>query len=276
MAQTYQTSTNHPGTQTGESQTNHAARQSAGRVHTPHHKQDRNIRHMYCHICEVKDQHRIYDCPQFKKDQKTDNDRKVLVDMCKKQGVCEKCLWKKMKNGPQKCPEKNRKQYCNKHDVSRSLCQCPQPNIMNNATVNKSVLGQVGFNSEIITIRSQHKSKKVLVTFDSYASHSSISPELKDDSGLVETSVGMVDVQHYGGRTQTEGFQCTASIDGVSKPIDFLVGGCQQKLPTYNYAVPDTWIKKYDLDKNGDNYSAGGTNMITIGFDQIFGLVLDF
>ena len=81
---------------------------------------------------------------------------------------------------------KNRKYFCNEHSVTRALCQCPKPVIMNNVTDNRSVLGQVGFNSEIITIKSQHTSKRVLVTFDSYASHSSISADLKDELDLLK------------------------------------------------------------------------------------------
>ena len=84
--------------------------------------------------------------------------------MFKKKKVCEMWLWKK-KDEHHICPEKNRRYFCNKHSVARALCQCPKPNIMNNMTVNKSVLGQVGFNSEIIKVRSQHSSESVLVTF---------------------------------------------------------------------------------------------------------------
>ena len=115
---------------------------------------------------------------------------------------------------------------------------------MNNATVNKCVLGQIGFQSEIITVRSANKSRRVIVTFDCFASHSSMSSELKDELGLNMTSLGLIDVQHYGGHSQEEGFQCTAKIDGVSKPVNFLVGGCQQKLPTFKYDVPEHWVRK--------------------------------
>ena len=69
---------------------------------------------------------------------------------------------------------------------------------MNNATVNKCVLGQIGFQSEIITVRSPNKAKRVIVTFDCFASHSSMSSELKDELGLSMTSLGLIDVQHYG------------------------------------------------------------------------------
>ena len=91
---------------------------------------------------------------------------------------------------------------------------------MNNSTVNKCVLGQIGFQSEIITVRS---ARRVVVTFDSFASHSSMSAELRKELNLNMTSLGFVDVQHYGGHSQEEGFQCTARIDGVSNP--FSVGG---------------------------------------------------
>ena len=104
---------------------------------------------------------------------------------------------------------------------------------MNNATVNKCVLGQIGFQSE-----------------------------LKDELGL--------DVTSLGGSIQEEGFKCYARIDGVSKTVNFLVGGCQQKLLTFKYEVPEHWVEKYGLNQNGNHYSVGGTNRITIGNDQIW------
>ena len=48
------------------------------------------------------------------------------------------------------------------------------------------------------------------------------------------------------------------------------MGGCQQKLPTFKYDVPAHWVKKYGLNENGNHFSVGGTNRITIGGDQLW------
>ena len=101
--------------------------------------------------------------------------------MCKKKKVCRYCLGLQNNDGSHKCPPHLKRYYCNKHEVSRNLCKCTRFNVMNNATVNKCVLGQIGFQSEIITVRSQNKSKRVIVTFDCFALHSSMSSELKDE-----------------------------------------------------------------------------------------------
>ena len=45
-------------------------------------------------------------------------------------------------------------------------------------SVNKTVFGRVGFNTERVNVYFGDKSMEVLVTYDSYASHSSISAEV--------------------------------------------------------------------------------------------------
>ena len=113
------------------------------------------------------------------------------------------------------------------------------------------------------------RSMQVLVTYDSYASHSSITPEVARDLGLKQSSVGMLDIQHFGGNKQEEGFFVTANISPLSKPIQFLMGGCGQTLPSYRYEVPEKWEKWYGLNVQEELWSEGGINSVTLSMDQI-------
>ena len=139
---------------------------------------------------------------------------------------------------------------------------------MNNACVNKTILGHVGFDTEVVTIRNGKKSKKVLLTYDSFASHTTVHGAVKDELGLKANFIGNLSVQTYAGSVEEKGFQVCATIDGLQgkKKIDFLVSSCSQSIPTFKYKVPHVWKSKYNLPDHPE--SEAGINSITVGKDN--------
>ena len=157
-----------------------------------------------CRLCEPpgKFQHWTDGCPYLD----VEKDIKKIKEKCIATKTCTRCLRYKHDDKHQ-CGETALKYNttCNTHKVCTKICKCvvqpPQNNpptqVTNNVNINKSVLGCVGFNTERITVYSGNRSRQVLVTYDSYASHSSITPELVRELGLKQFSVGMLDIQHF-------------------------------------------------------------------------------
>ena len=79
----------------------------------------------------------------------------------------------------------------------------------------------------------------------------------------------MLDIQHFSGNKQQGGYSVSPYISPLVKPIEFLVGGCGQFLPTYKYEVPKKWENWYGLSAQDELWSQGGTNSVTLGMDQI-------
>ena len=80
-------------------------------------------------------------------------------------------------------------------------------------------------------------SKKVLLTYDSFASHTTVHGALKDELGLKANFIGNLSVRTYAGFLEEKGFQVCATIDGLhGRKIGFLVSSCKvQSLGTYLY-----------------------------------------
>jgi hypothetical protein len=88
--------------------------------------------------------------------------------------------------------------------------------------------------------RNGNKQRKVLLTYDSLASHTTLNKALKQELCLKENSVGNFEIQTYAGSVQEEGFVVTASIDGMKpQKIDFLVSENAQKMPVCKYDIPE-------------------------------------
>ena len=163
---------------------------------------------------------------------------------------------------------------CPQHKQHQLICKCAQsnfrkPSIKNNATnvINGTALGVVGFESEFVIIKNGDKRKKVLLTYDSFASHSTMNEGLQKVLDLTTSPLGNVEIQTYSGSVQEQSYMVSAKIEGVHKrKIDFLLSSNAQKMPMCQYKVPAIWMKKYKLPV--DQKSAAGLNMITIGKDQ--------
>ena len=62
------------------------------------------------------------------------------------------------------------------------VCKCKEKDkIFKNSSINQTAIGSVGFNSEIVSIRNGRKVKRVLLTYASFASHTSMDVSLKDE-----------------------------------------------------------------------------------------------
>ena len=103
-----------------------------------------------------------------------------INEKCVATKTCNKCFWYK-KDDRHRCKEFFNKYVCKAHKTNVRICKCkiqnPTP-VVNNVSVNKTVLGCAGFNTEKIKVYFGDKSMKVLVKYDSYSSHSSISADV--------------------------------------------------------------------------------------------------
>ena len=65
------------------------------------------------------------------------------------------------------------------------VCKCEEKDkIFKNSSINQTAIGSVGFDCEIVSIRNGKKVKKVLLTYDSFASHTSMDVSLKNELQL--------------------------------------------------------------------------------------------
>ena len=125
------------------------------------------------------------------------------------------------------------------------VCKCEEKDkIFKNSSINQTAIGSVGFDSEIVSIRNGKKVKRVLLTYDSFASHTSMDVSLKDELQLSTQEIGDLRIQTYGGIIREKGYQTTAVIEGLKqRKIDFILSKCQQTIPEYEYNVPYGWKK---------------------------------
>ena len=119
-----------------------------------------------------------------------------------------KCLRKKHTGD---CGEATTSYVCPKHKEHQIICKCPDSKwklqkIQQNSTnvVNQAVLGAIGSDSEMVVIRNGNKQRKVLLTYDSFASHTTLNKALKQELCLKENSVGNIEIQTYAGSVQEE------------------------------------------------------------------------
>ena len=117
---------------------------------------------------------------------------------------------------------------------------------------------------------------RTILTYDSFASHTTMSDVVKDELCLETKDIGDLQINTYNGIKSERGYQTSANIDGLHNyKIDFIISTCSQKIPAYQYDVPLEWNKKYNLSDLPTSIS--GLNMITIGKDncQLFPTVIE-
>ena len=115
-----------------------------------------------------------------------------------------------------------------------------------------------------------------LLTYDSFASHTTMCDVVKDELCLETKDIGDLSINTYIGKKLERGFQTSATIDGLhDSKIDFIISTCSQKIPAYQYDVPMEWFEKYNL--SDPPTSTFVLNMITIGKDncQLFPTVIE-
>ena len=68
------------------------------------------------------------------------------------------------------------------------VCKCDKKSnamkLQSNSSINSTVLENVGFNAEVVTIRNGKKTKRVLSTYDSFASQTNLNYTVKDELEL--------------------------------------------------------------------------------------------
>ena len=75
------------------------------------------------------------------------------------------------------------------------ICKCEDKGdkIFKNSSINQTAIGSVGFDSEI--------------TYDSFASHTSMDISLKDELQLTDKYIGDLKIQTYGGVIREKDFK---------------------------------------------------------------------
>ena len=71
-------------------------------------------------------------------------------------------------------------------------------------------------------VRSKFRNIKAVLTYDSFASHTTISAGLVEKLGLKTTCLGDLIINTYGGKISQKGYKTQAKLDGSGK-IDFIV-----------------------------------------------------
>ena len=218
-------------------------------------------RKMVCNLCSK--EHTIFRCPEMEN---------KSAEQLKNSGLCIKCL---SRNHEGSCSELTIPYLCPSHLTNVKVCGCPKPisstdAITQNASVvASSFFGPVAFDTEQVTIIAPGGERQVLMTYDSFASQSSVSGHIATELGLSRTNMGSVDIHQYNG--VVTGVPTQTVIAGLKELggtyIQFLVNECKEQiLPVCGTHVPAAWRRKYKI---GSQYkSFGGANSITLGKDN--------
>ena len=102
---------------------------------------------------------------------------------------------------------------CQKHQNNRIICKCAEskwkPVIQQNSTnvVNQASLVAVGFDTEWVLIHNKGVTRKALLAYDGFASHTTLNRTLKEELGLKEIALGEIEVQTYAGPFSEKSFR---------------------------------------------------------------------
>ena len=113
--------------------------------------------------------------------------------------------------------------------------------LQNNTSVNSTAFENVGFDTEEVIVRHGEKMKRVLLTYDLFASHTTMNYAVKEDLQLDTKYIGSLSINTYSGLIEEKGYQVSATIDGLNGKIDFIICSCSQNIPLYEYEVPSAW-----------------------------------
>ena len=191
-----------------------------------------------------------------------EKDENKIKTSLKDKAICAKCIFIHRPYETE-CQNWAKPYICETHEVHKMVCKCKEKDkIFKNLSINQTAIGSVGFDSEIVSIRNGKKVKRVLLTYDSFASHTSMDVSLKDELQLSTQEIGDLKIQTYGGIIREKEYQTTAVIEGLkTRKIDFMLSKCPQTIPEYEYNAPFGWKKKYNLIQNPK--SRCGINKIT-------------
>ena len=240
------------------------------------------IKEKKCLICLEQDNHWTHSCPQLS--EKSDlKDRKKLVMDCH---VCLKCLGKYEPG--HKCPVALLKFLC-KHKINKHVCGCMKARVQNNtmncgpssssSTLNGVPIGAVAFLSERISfIDSDGVERKELVTYDSFASHGTISEKLAKSIGAkIENLDSPIKTNTFVGSKTEEGRKCLMNIKTKSdlEDVEFLVARKYgQYLSPIKLKVSPDLCRKYNIQEDYNSSYGWSSVIIAMDFPKIFPEIL--
>ena len=120
-----------------------------------------------------------------------------------------------------------------------------------------------------MTIIAPGGEKRVLLTYDGFASQSSIAGNIATELGLHRTDMDTIDIHQYNGIVRSSAQTVRAGLKELGgKQIEFMVNdSAEQILPICEAHIPTAWQRKYKMGSPKYN-SFGGINSITIGKDN--------
>ena len=168
-------------------------------------------------------------------------------DDIKSHGICSKCLHKAHQGA---CDMKSKPFLCTEHNMNYKICKCPyllsKPVSVQNSSVN-NFFGPVAFDMEVITLVGPNgKEVSALITYDSFASQSSIASSLVSSMNLSKKNLGKVKIQTYAGIIEDDGHTASVRIKELNNEcFEFLNNQNSQTLGVCLYKIPLAWKKKY-------------------------------
>ena len=122
-----------------------------------------------------------------------EHDENKLKSSLQEKEICVKCLCKHK----DECYSSKLPFVCVIHKVYKFVCKFEKSNhtlpLQNNTAVNSTALGNVVFDTEEVIVINTRKMKRVLLTYDSFASHTTmnyaVKEELQLDTVLTHTMV---------------------------------------------------------------------------------------
>ena len=139
--------------------------------------------------------------------------KKKLKASFEEKYICVKFLFK---HNNEECYWLTAKYVFQTQKVQKSVCKCEKgesknggTKIQTNSSINNIALGSVGFDTEVVTIRNEKKMKQVQLTYDSFASHTTLNSVLKDELRLDTTYIGDLNIQTNSGIFEEKGYQKT-------------------------------------------------------------------
>ena len=233
-----------------------------------------------CALCprQKSTDHAIWNCPKL--ENKTVKVRRAMIAEL---GKCFGCFRKREVG--HLCPSESLRFKCEEHKCNISLCKCEprgHPTVQHNssqvtpenpgALINGTALGNIGFFSENIEIKSPKGTKHSLhVTYDTLASHSTgdqavLRPLTKEIQNMgVELKI-----RTYLGEAVEPARKCQVVINTFKgeRKVEFLVSkSFMNNIKRAEYDIPEEFRNEFDL--NETEAGQGGDSYLLIGMDLL-------
>ena len=126
-----------------------------------------------------------------------EKDEEKLKSSLKYKGICLKCLCKHTED----CRDPKAAYVCTTHQVNKKVCKSEKKaaKLQSNSCINSTVLGNVGFDTEVVIIRYGKKMMQTILTYDSFASHTTLNYIVRDKLSLDTKYIGDLQINTYNG-----------------------------------------------------------------------------